>query len=39
MGRMKATMKTNHGTITLTLFADQAPKTVKTIAGLATGEL
>jgi peptidyl-prolyl cis-trans isomerase A (cyclophilin A) len=39
MGRMKATMKTNHGTINLTLFPDQAPKTVKTITGLATGEL
>ena len=36
---MKATLKTNHGTINLTLFADQAPKTVKTITGLATGEL
>jgi peptidyl-prolyl cis-trans isomerase A (cyclophilin A) len=36
---MKATLKTNHGTIKLNLFADQAPKTVKTITGLATGEL
>ena len=36
---MKATLRTNHGTINLTLFADQAPKTVKTITGLATGEL
>lgn len=36
---MKATLKTNHGTINLNLFADQAPKTVKTITGLATGEL
>ena len=39
MGRMKATLKTNHGTINLTLFPDHAPKTVKTITGLATGEL
>ena len=36
---MKATLRTNHGTINLNLFADQAPKTVKTITGLATGEL
>ena len=36
---MKASLKTNHGTINLNLFADQAPKTVKTITGLATGEL
>ncbi|MEO6019103.1 MAG: peptidylprolyl isomerase [Knoellia sp.] len=36
---MKATLKTNHGTINLNLFEDQAPKTVKTITGLATGEL
>ncbi|KGN30083.1 peptidyl-prolyl cis-trans isomerase [Knoellia sinensis KCTC 19936] len=36
---MKATLKTNHGTINVNLFPDHAPKTVKTITGLATGEL
>lgn len=36
---MKATLKTNHGPINLELFENHAPKTVKTITGLATGEL
>ena len=32
-----ATMKTNHGTITLNLFGNHAPKTVENFTGLATG--
>jgi peptidyl-prolyl cis-trans isomerase A (cyclophilin A) len=35
---MKATLHTNHGPIVITLFPDQAPKTVKNFVGLATGE-
>jgi len=34
---MKATLKTNHGDINLTLFPDQAPKTVRNFTGLADG--
>ena len=34
---MKATMKTNRGDINLTLFPDQAPKTVRNFTGLAEG--
>mgnify|MGYP000898987147 FL=1 len=32
-----ATLHTNHGDIAITLFADQAPKTVANFVGLATG--
>ncbi|HET7475395.1 MAG TPA: peptidylprolyl isomerase [Dermatophilaceae bacterium] len=32
---MKATLQTNHGDITITLFPDHAPKTVKNFVGLA----
>jgi peptidyl-prolyl cis-trans isomerase A (cyclophilin A) len=35
---MKATLHTNHGDITIELFPNQAPKTVATFVGLATGE-
>ena len=35
---MKATLHTNHGPIAITLFPDQAPKTVKNFVGLANGE-
>jgi len=35
---MKATLHTNHGPIVITLFPDQAPKTVRNFVGLATGE-
>jgi peptidyl-prolyl cis-trans isomerase A (cyclophilin A) len=34
---MKATLKTNHGDINLTLFEDHAPKTVRNFTGLASG--
>ena len=34
---MKATLKTNHGDINLTLFPDHAPKTVRNFTGLADG--
>ena len=33
-----ATLHTNHGDIVITLFDDQAPKTVANFVGLATGE-
>jgi len=33
----QATLHTNHGDIVVTLFADQAPKTVANFVGLATG--
>ena len=35
---MQATIHTNHGDINVTLFPDQAPKTVANFTGLATGE-
>ncbi|QXC62091.1 peptidylprolyl isomerase [Aquihabitans sp. G128] len=35
---MQATLHTNHGDIRITLFADQAPKTVGSFVGLAKGE-
>ncbi len=35
---MKATLHTNHGDITITLFPNEAPKTVASFVGLATGE-
>ena len=35
---MKATLHTNHGDITLVLFPNEAPKTVESFVGLATGE-
>ena len=35
---MKATLHTNHGPITVDLFPNEAPKTVKNFAGLAQGE-
>lgn len=35
---MKATLHTNKGPITVTLFPDQAPKTVENFVGLATGQ-
>ena len=35
---MKAILHTNHGDITLTLFGNQAPKTVGNFVGLATGK-
>ena len=35
---MKATLHTNHGDITVTLFPFEAPKTVESFVGLATGE-
>ncbi len=35
---MKATFHTSHGPINVTLFPDQAPKTVQNFVGLATGE-
>ena len=35
---MKATFHTNHGDIAVTLFSNEAPKTVETFVGLATGE-
>ena len=34
-----ATIKTNHGTITVNLFGDHAPKTVANFTGLATGTI
>ncbi|MDP9221260.1 MAG: peptidylprolyl isomerase [Actinomycetota bacterium] len=34
---MKATLKTNHGDINVTLFPDHAPKTVRNFTGLADG--
>ena len=34
---MKATLKTNHGDINITLFPDHAPKTVRNFAELADG--
>lgn len=34
-----ATIHTNHGDIRVNLFGHQAPKTVRTISGLATGEI
>ncbi|MFL6099340.1 MAG: peptidylprolyl isomerase [Actinomycetales bacterium] len=34
---MKATLKTNHGDINVTLFADHAPKTVRNFTELADG--
>lgn len=34
-----ATITTNHGVIKAELYGDHAPKTVRTITGLATGEL
>ncbi len=34
---MKATLKTNHGDIHVTLFPDHAPKTVRNFVGLADG--
>jgi peptidyl-prolyl cis-trans isomerase A (cyclophilin A) len=37
IARMKATLKTNHGDINLTLFPDHAPKTVRNFTGLADG--
>ncbi len=33
-----ATLHTNHGDIVITLFPDQAPKTVENFVGLATGQ-
>jgi peptidyl-prolyl cis-trans isomerase A (cyclophilin A) len=35
---MKATLHTNHGDIAVTLFPNEAPKTVENFVGLATGE-
>ncbi len=35
---MKATLHTNHGDIVVTLFPNEAPKTVANFVGLATGE-
>ncbi len=35
---MKATLHTNHGDINIELFPNEAPKTVETFVGLATGE-
>ncbi len=35
---MKATLHTNHGDIDIELFPHEAPKTVETFVGLATGE-
>ncbi len=35
---MKATLHTNHGDINVTLFPNEAPKTVANFVGLATGE-
>ncbi len=35
---MKATLHTNHGDIAVTLFPNEAPKTVDNFVGLATGE-
>ncbi len=35
---MKATFHTNHGDIAVTLFPNEAPKTVENFVGLATGE-
>ena len=35
---MKATLHTNHGDIDIALFPHEAPKTVETFVGLATGE-
>ena len=35
---MEATLHTNHGDVSVTLFPDHAPKTVKNFTGLATGE-
>jgi peptidyl-prolyl cis-trans isomerase A (cyclophilin A) len=38
MSAMKATLHTNHGDIAVTLFPNEAPKTVANFVGLATGE-
>ncbi len=38
MADQQAIMKTNHGDITLNLFGNHAPETVKNFTGLATGE-
>jgi peptidyl-prolyl cis-trans isomerase A (cyclophilin A) len=35
---MKATLHTNHGDINIELFPNEAPKTVETFVGLATGD-
>lgn len=35
---MKATLHTNHGDIAITLFENEAPKTVESFVGLATGK-
>ena len=35
---MKATLHTNHGDIAVTLFPNEAPRTVENFVGLATGE-
>ncbi|WP_295699164.1 peptidylprolyl isomerase [Lapillicoccus sp.] len=35
---MKATLHTNHGDIAVTLFPNEAPKTVENFVGLATGQ-
>ena len=35
---MKATLHTNQGDIVVTLFPNEAPKTVDSFVGLATGE-
>ncbi len=35
---MKATLRTNHGDINIELFPHEAPRTVATFVGLATGE-
>ena len=37
MSDTKATLKTNHGDITITLFPNHAPKTVENFVGLAEG--
>ena len=37
MAQQTATLHTNHGDIVITLFADQAPKTVANFTGLAAG--
>jgi peptidyl-prolyl cis-trans isomerase A (cyclophilin A) len=37
VAQQTATLHTNHGDITINLFADQAPKTVANFVGLATG--
>jgi len=37
-GKHTATLRTNRGNITITLFPDQAPTTVENFTGLATGD-